>query len=561
MNLKTMTDPFDIAGSFIKLYGCWIKDYDDYNAKITKLNRRLNDLMHDEFSSRFSALISSGNGSPKNDSFLSGDFLLKQVKSNAVFARKLHKISGEFVDILTDSELDIEENDLNRAKFWLSQVVSCFSPANYFWTNPLAVKKFIDSEGESLLNGIKNLKSDLENKKPLVSISNEMAFKIGENLAYTPGQVIYQNELMELIQYYPSTEKTFELPILLIQPWVNKYYIFDLAESNSMVKFLRDQGFTVFITSWKNPGKKMKHIGFEEYMIRGALKAVEIAKNICNVKQIHAAGYCIGGTVLAALLAWLNREAKRKSALPIAHWSVFSSLTDFSNPGELEVFIHEDSIEAIETMIISNGYLDNRYIETAFRLLRPDSLIWRYVAHNYLQGGSPPASDMLYWNSDGTRLPAKMALFYIKEVFLKNRLVQKDDLVLAQRPIDLGRIGQPLYAVGTLQDHISPWKETFKTCSIVSGPARYVLSAEGHITGIVNPPHERSRKKYWVNDTTPGDEPDIWFARQDFEQGSWWTDWIDWLSKQCGDRVSPPQMGNSKYKPVRKAPGLYVHEK
>jgi polyhydroxyalkanoate synthase len=313
------------------------------------------------------------------------------------------------------------------------------------------------------------------------------------------------------------------------------------------------------MVSWKNPSPEMRDVTFEDYMLRGALKAVEVAREICGAGQIHAVGYCIGGTVLAALMAYLNKGPK-DVAIPIRDYSLFASLVDYSSPGELEVYVTEEVVRIIEEVTEKEGYLDKKYMAAAFRMLRSNNLIWRYYVHNYLQGEVAPKSDFLYWNSDSTRLPAAMCSYYLREFYLNNNLVKRDKLVLGNRPIDLGRIRQPLYAVGTEQDHICPWKETFKVFNLVKGPKRFALSDEGHITGIVNPPSVRSRRKHWISDIKEALTADEWLSGQQEQQGSWWGDWVAWLSGKSDSRVEPPGMGSDKYPALQKAPGSYVLE-
>ena len=364
---------------------------------------------------------------------------------------------------------------------------------------------------------------------------------------------------MELIQYAPRTETTFPIPIILIQPWINKYYILDMTEEKSLVAYLLKQGFTVFVVSWKNPSSDMSNVTFEDYMLRGALKAIEVAREICGAEQVHAAGYCIGGTVLSALLAYLNK-GPRDVAVPVRDFTLFATLIDFSSPGELEVLVTEEFVKIIEETIQKDGYLDKKYMAAAFRALRPNNLIWHYYVHNYLRGEVPPKSDYLFWNSDSTRLPAAMCSYYLREFYLNNNLVKEDKLHLGNRPINLRRIGQPLYLVGTEQDHICPWKEAFKIFGLVSGPKRFALSDEGHITGIVNPPSARSRRKCWVSDINGAAGPDEWLSEQQEQLGSWWPDWVRWLMEKSGERAEPPGMGSDKYNVLQKAPGSYVLE-
>ncbi len=548
-----------MISSFAQVQKAWGQDMDTFRKMLADLNTGILDVTAEELP-RILSSDGHGRDASAKGAENAGAQLLDQVKKNAQAAKKYHRVISQWFKTCAENAPGISETDRERALFWIGQFSQAAVPSNFFWTSPTAVKRCLDTKGESLRQGLQNWLNDLNRGEPLVSIADPDAFRLGENLACTPGDVVFRNELFELIRYRPATAQTFEIPIVLIQPWINKFYIFDLSEHNSLVRYLLHQGFTVFMTSWKNPGSDMRNTGFADYMLRGALKAAEAAAEICGVRQVHAAGYCIGGTVLTALLAWLNRGAVRKSLLPIAHWSVFSTLTDFSTPGEPGVFITRESVEAVERLMAAQGFLDKKYSGMAFRMLRSDSLIWRYVSHNYLHGAAPPKSDMLYWNSDSTRLPEKMLSFYLREFYLANRLIRKDDLELAGRPIDMERIVQPLYAVGAVQDHISPWKGTFRTGQMVGGPVRYVLASEGHITGIVNPVSERSAKKCWIGDVAKNMQPDDWLARQKELNGSWWPDWANWLAEKCGPKVSPPSGGCGIYRPLCTAPGKYVTE-
>jgi polyhydroxyalkanoate synthase len=485
--------------------------------------------------------------------------LLDAVKSCSRLANKLYGAYASWLRDYVSKAPDIPDKERQRSIFWVNQLINAISPANFFWTNPSVVQKFLRTKGESVVNGYENWLEDLQRGDNLIKIADTSAFKAGQNIATTPGFVVFRNRLMELIQYSPKTETTFEIPVVFIQPWINKYYILDMTEEKSLVAYLLNQGFTVFMVSWKNPSAEMRNVTFEDYMLRGALKAVEVAREICKAKKVHAAGYCIGGTVLSALMAYLNRGPK-DVAIPIQDYTLFASLVDYSSPGELEAFVTEEVVRTIEEVIEKEGYLDKKYLAATFRALRSNNLIWRYYVHNYIQGEAPPKSDFLYWNSDSTRLPAAMCSYYLREFYLNNNLVKEDKLVLGKRPIDLRRIRQPLYLVGTEQDHICPWKETFRICNLVKGPKRFALADEGHITGIVNPPSARSRRKYWISDVKETLSPDEWLSRQQEQQGTWWVDWVAWLSEKSDTRVEPPGMGNDKYPALQKAPGSYVME-
>lgn len=555
MNSSSMpSDPFGIASSLFKIHQSWMFNSPELLSITSKLSASIQAAAAEQLSS---ALPEKCNAKGKTEK--PEDTLLDAVKTNSKLANKFYGAYASWLRDYVAKAPGIPEPERRRSIFWVNQFLNAISPANFFWTNPSVVQKFVRTKGESTLNGYENWLDDIQRGDNLIKIADTGAFKVGQNIATTPGSVVFRNRLMELIQYSPRTETTFSIPVVFIQPWVNKYYILDLTEEKSLVAHLLNQGFTVFITSWKNPSPEMRNVTFEDYMLQGALKAVEVAREICKAKQVHAAGYCIGGTVLTSLMAYLNRGPKG-IPIPIRDFTLFASLVDYSSPGELEVYVTEEAVRMIEEVTEKEGYLDKKYMSAAFRMLRSNNLIWRYYVHNYLQGEVPPKSEFLYWNSDSTRLPAAMCSYFLREFYLSNNLVKGDKVVLGNRPIDMARIRQPLYMVGTEQDHICPWKEAFKTCNLVKGPKRFALSDEGHITGIVNPPSTRSRRKYWISDVTEALTADEWLSSQQEQQGSWWMDWVEWLSEKSDSRVEPPGMGNDKYHPLEKAPGSYVME-
>jgi polyhydroxyalkanoate synthase len=547
-------DPFGIIASFSRVQESWIDRSDEFQQTWLSLIRRLQDAALEDLRQALPQEKDLPDVPDAREAFLDA------VKRQAVMIRKYHTIFSSWLKDLMERSRGLQEKDRLRAQFWARQLISALSPANFFWTNPVAVQKFLDSYGKSLFSGLENWWEDACERDFLTRIVDESAYEVGKNIASTPGSIVFRNDLMELIQYDPATEAVYALPVVFVPPWINKYYIFDLSPESSFVRYMRDQGFTVFIISWRNPSLSMRGVTFDDYMIQGARQAVEAARQICRAAAVHAAGYCIGGTALAALMAWFNRTPGRKTPIPVASWSLFSSLVDFSEPGDLGVFISSTAIEAVEALMQQDGFLDKKFISLAFRLLGADSLIWRNFTQNYLYGSGPPKSDMLFWNTDGTRLPEAMCSFYLREFYLKNLLAEKDGVTLAGRPIDLGRIVQPLYVVGTQLDHICPWRGTFRTGRLVSGPVKYVLSSEGHITGIVNPPSEYSRRRYWAGDVTPQDEAGGWIEGHEERHGSWWGDWTEWLRSRSLPMRRPPATGSRKYPPLGKAPGSYVLE-
>ncbi len=458
-----------------------------------------------------------------------------------------------------------DKESQEQFRFWARQMAAALAPENFFWANPAAVRRLFATKGESLRKGRENWLRDAQKKNHMVAIADRGRFEVGKNLAVTPGAVVYRNHLMELIQYTPTTSTVHETPILFIQPWINKYYILDLTPANSLIAWLRDQGFLVFTVSWKNAVSSMRNVGFEDYVFEGALDAVERVRDITRRHSLHAVGFCIGGTSLATLLAWLSHPAaktprKFSEYSPIAHWTLLASLVDFSNPGEPGLLVNADTLRLAEALMEREGFLDSTLCEFAFRLLRSDRLIWQPAARSYLLGDAPPLSDVLYWNSDATRLPKQMLSFYLREFYINNRLVSAEGIEMNGRCLDLGDISQPLYLVGCLQDHICPWTQTLKIRDFVKSPIRFALSSEGHIAGIVNVPSKKSRRRYWVADVDTRIDSSDWINGQKGRQGSWWPDWARWLAEHCGPQVSAPELGSAEYPPLCSAPGRYVLE-
>ncbi|HEY5763530.1 MAG TPA: alpha/beta fold hydrolase [Rhodocyclaceae bacterium] len=450
----------------------------------------------------------------------------------------------------------LSEKERRRAAFWSRKWLNAMAPTNFLVTNPVAMRKFVETHGESLRAGWDHFLRDLKAKNVLMV--DPEAFKVGVDLATTPGAVVARNRLVEIIRYTPTTETVLSIPIVIVTPWINKFYILDLNTRKSLVRYLVAQGFTVFITSWKNPDAGMSEVSFDDYLIEGVHFAVETAREICKVPQVHAAGYCIGGTTLATYMAWANRHFGEPDKVPVAHWTLFTTLTDFGKPGDIEVFIDEPAIEWLEQSMKQQGYLDGQQMASSFRLLRSNTLIWHYVVHSYLYGEPLPAFDVLFWNMDTTRMPERMHSFYLREFYLHNKLIHRDALTLAGEPIYLGRIEQPLYAVTAEDDHIAPWRQCYRIRKAVAGPMRFVLSSSGHILGIVNPPVNPPKRKYRVADPERGDKAEDFLEDATAHAGSWWEDWTRWLSERSGARVKPPPMAREGNPVLCDAPGEYV---
>ena len=452
-----------------------------------------------------------------------------------------------------------KETSKKRANFWTQQFFNALSPANNFLMNPRAIMTAIETGGKSVAEGLRLLAEDLSHQD--IRMVDAAGFTVGKNIATTKGKVVYRNEIFELIQYTPMTESVHSTPIVIIPPWINKFYVLDLNQKKSLVHYLLQQQHTVFMVSWRNPNESMRNTTFTDYLMQGILQATTVAKSICQVEQVHCVGYCIGGTALGTLLAWLNSKQQEVKHNPIAHFTLFCSLFTFEQPGEIDIFIDENIIEMLEGMMAKAGYLDGKQMGQTFRLLRSNSLIWSYFTNSYLLGQAPMDFDVLYWNTDNTRIPEKTHSFYLRNFYLQNNLAKKHGLEIKGQKLDLSRIMQPVYAVGTEQDHITPWQETFKSVQMTGGEKRYVLSTSGHIVGIVNPPTNPPKREYWVGDLPADATAEQWRNKQSLIAGSWWEDWAKWLHDKCGELQAPPAMGNNTYPVIGDAPGTYVLEK
>src|SRR5918997_2478542 len=445
-------------------------------------------------------------------------------------------------DETADGKEDTEEQ--RRLKFHLQQFVEAMAPTNFLLTNPEVLKRAFETGGTSLVEGARNLVSDIE-EGSLSQVDAE-AFEVGEDLATTPGKVVHRNRLMELIQYEPQTEQVYEVPLLFIPPWINKYYILDLREENSFVKYLLEQGFQVFMISWKNPDSSYADTKFEDYMTLGPLEAADVARQITGADKVNPMGYCIGGTLLGITLAYLEAgegdEKREAFGAPV----FLTAMLDFSEVGDQSVFIDEPRVEFMEMVMKELGYLPDQHLKNMFNLLQPTQLIWTNIVTNYLIGQKPPAFDMLYWNSDGTRQPRDAHSWYIRNTYVENNLVEPGKVEFGGRPIDLGKIAGDTYAVGTQKDHIAPWKSGWSLCKITNANIRYTLAGGGHIAGVVSPP-EKGRG-YWVSDHCGQFETaDEWLENAEQHEGTWWVDFTEWLGQHSGEQIDPSQVGSDEY--------------
>jgi polyhydroxyalkanoate synthase subunit PhaC len=450
---------------------------------------------------------------------------------------------------------DLDEAEQQRITFHLRQFVDAMSPTLILLSNPVALRKAIETGGTSIAAGAANLVADLNAGR--LSMVDMQAFAPGRNLALTPGKVVHRNRLMELIQYTPTTERVHKTPLLILPPWINKYYILDMQPKNSLVRHLVEQGFTVFLISWKNPDASMDAIGIEDYMDLGPLEASDVVREITGSPSVNTMGYCIGGTLLTMTLATL--AAKGDERFNSASFMV--SLQDFSRVGDTAVFMDEPGVDLIEQQMMERGYLDSREMSNMFNLLRSNDLIWANVVNNYLMGSKPPAFDLLYWNSDGTRMARAAHSWYLRNTYVENNLIKPGQITLKGEAIDLGRIRQDAYAVGAEKDHIVPWDAAWRITQLFGGDVRFVRASSGHIAGIINPPGGKG--SYWTRraDDAAASSAEQWLQTASRHDGSWWPDWIAWLSARSGPKSTPPALGSANYPPLQDAPGTYVLEK
>ena len=479
------------------------------------------------------------------------NFLYDYVKqSYLIAARHLHHSLGGVEGL--------DDKTVKKVDFYTRQYIDALSPSNFLLTNPEALRETVNSGGQNLLKGLHNLIEDLsqgDGTQLRVRMTDSSAFRLGENIAATRGKVVFQNEIMQLIQYEPLTDKVHATPLLIIPPWINKFYILDLREDNSFVRWAVAQGHTVFVISWVNPDENLAHKRFDDYLTEGSLAALDVIEKISGEERTNVIGYCLGGTLLACTMAWL--AAKKQDRIRSA--TFFVTMIDFEQPGELEVFIDEQQVSALEKKMEERGYLEGSEMAATFNMLRANDLIWSFVVSNYLMGRNPFPFDLLHWNGDSTRMPAAMHGFYLRNLYLKNLLRKPGGITLAGTPIDITRVKTPAYFISTVEDHIAPWQSTYAGAQLLAGPVRFVLGGSGHIAGIINPP-AAGKYCYWTHEKLPA-QAGAWLAGAKQHSGSWWTDWGQWAAGHAGTRVPARQPGSGRYKALEDAPGSYVKQR
>jgi polyhydroxyalkanoate synthase len=481
--------------------------------------------------------------------------------SNAYFDfwKQNYLITTQWAEKALSDTSGLDERTKQRAEYYLRQISSAISPSNFPTTNPEVVRETLKSNGANLVRGMEMLLSDLDRSGDLLKISqtDTSAFEVGRNLAVTPGKIVYQNDLLQLIQYTPTTDKVHAVPLLIIPPWINKFYILDLTQPKSFIKWLVDQGFTVFVASWVNPDERLAHKTFEDYMKEGILSATDAVLRETGQKQTNILGYCVGGTLLASTLAYSAATGRDQ----FASATFLAAQVDFTKAGDLLLFIDDAQLKSLEEMMAERGYLDGSRMATVFNMLRPRDLIWPYIVNNYLLGKKPFPFDLLYWNQDSTRMPAANHNFYLREFYHENKLALGKMSVSGVR-LDLKKVTLPIYELAAREDHIAPAKSVFIGSRLFGGPVEYVLSGSGHIAGVVNPPPADGKKhkyQYWTS-SKKADTLDEWLANAEETPGSWWPHWGKWLAARSGAMV-PARRPGETLGVIEDAPGSYVKAK
>ncbi len=557
-SLGKAIDPYGVTSSLLNAQMAWILHPQELSRAIHALSGDLFELQS-HVMRRAVGIPSSDVIAPNADDARFADPIWTDSASWDIIKEWYLAFTHRLEDMLFETP-GLSDKERRRSAFWLRNWLNMVAPTNFFWLNPAAMQRFVDTKGESLKQGWENFQRDVEAKNILMVEPD--AFVVGKDLATTPGKVVFRNRLLEVIHYAPTTEQVRAMPIVITTPWINKFYILDLTARKSLVKYLTDQGFSVFITSWKNPGEDLAEVRLDDYLLEGVSEAVRVACEFCKVPKVHLVGYCIGGTLVSTYMAWATKRFGADQ-MPVAHWTLFTTLTDFAHPGDIDVFIDEACIGALEESMAKKGYLDGSEMASSFRLLRSNSLIWNYWVSSYLLGEPLPAFDVLFWNMDSTRMPQAMHSYYLREMYLHNNLIKRDKLTIAGESIDLDLITQPLYVVTAEDDHIAPWKQCYRIRKQinVNAPVRFVLSTSGHILGIVNPPAKPPKRAYWIAEPERNEHWEHWFDRAEKKPGTWWEDWTLWLGDRTGDLVEAYPASNRKFPALCDAPGTYVLEK
>ena len=473
------------------------------------------------------------------------------------FLKQAYLLTTQWSERLVKGAADVDEHTRKKAEFYVRQIANAISPSNFVFTNPELLRETLLSNGENLVRGMHMLSEDIRAGHGTLKIrqSDLSTFGVGRNLALTAGKVVFQNELMQLIQYEATTKEVLKIPLLIVPPWINKFYILDLTPEKSFIKWCVDQGITVFVVSWVNPDARLSQKSFEEYMREGVIAALDAVEIVTGEKRVNAVGYCVGGTLLSVTLAYL--AAKKQNRVKSA--TLFAAQVDFTYAGDLMVFVDEERVKQLESHMKEQGYLEASRMANTFNMLRSNDLIWPYIVNNYMRGKKPLPFDILYWNSDATRMPAANHSFYLRSCYLDNKLA-KGEMEIAGAPLDLQKVTLPIYNLATREDHIAPAKSVLWGSQYFGGAVKYVLAGSGHIAGVINPPG-KPKYQYWTGEKPGGSNVENWLKNATEHPGSWWPDWLEWLKAQGAQKVPARKLGGSKLKPTEDAPGSYVKVK
>ena len=475
------------------------------------------------------------------------------------FIKQSYLLAARTISQAADGTDGLDDKTKHKVEFYTKQFIDAMAPSNFAMTNPEVVRATLESKGENLVKGLKNLLDDLERGKGRLQIkmTDYEAFEVGKNIAVTPGKVVYQNDLIQLLQYDPTTSTVAKRPLLIVPPWINKFYILDLKPTNSFIKWAVAQGQTVFVVSWVNPDERLAQKTFEDYMDEGILDAIGAVEKATGENDLNLIGYCLGGTLSAATLAYMAAAGDKR----VKSVTFFTTLVDFAEAGDLTVFIDEEQLKSLEARMAKKGYLEGADMATTFNMLRANDLIWSFVVNNYLLGKDPFPFDLLYWNSDATRMPAVMHMFYLRKMYQENLLVKPGGITLRNTPIDLRKVTVPVCILSTKDDHIAPWRATYAATQLYKGPVKFVLSGSGHIAGVVNPAGSE-KYGYWTSDAKKNPKkPEDWLKAATQNKGSWWPDWKKWISEFEGEQIPARKPGDGKLKVLGDAPGSYVKVK
>jgi polyhydroxyalkanoate synthase subunit PhaC len=519
--------------------------------QVVELQQQAWKQMADFWSGMFASNQASAPGAKSEDKRFAGEPWRNDPRFDAV--RNAYLAYSGFLQQSVDSAT-VDDKTKARLRFAANQFADAMSPANFFATNPEAIQLAQETNGQSVVEGMRLFYEDLA--KGRISMTDEAAFEVGKNLAVTPGQVIFENELIQLIQYTPATEQVYQRPLVMIPACINKFYILDLQPENSFVANAVAEGHTVFMVSWRNISAEVGTLTWDDYLQKGVIKAIEVALDVTGADRANTLGFCVGGTILTSALGVLAAKGEEK----VSSLTLLTTMLDFAEPGEIGLLISEPSLAAREAMIGKGGVFEGKELAFTFSALRANDLIWQYVVNSYLKGKAPPAFDLLFWNSDSTNLPGPMMCWYMRNYYLENSLCVPDKTTQCGVPVDLGKIDAPAYLYASREDHIVPWTSAYLSRNLLGGDTRFVLGASGHIAGVINPPKKKKRN-YWTSEATAPDA-EQWLSSAQSVPGSWWPDWSKWLQQYAGPTVpKPDQPGNSRYKPIEPAPGRYVKAK